>query len=57
MKSIANIALGVAVGCAVGCIAASLFVHRRVIAAVIKGQEIPEPPAWHMLHPFCNKAE
>ena len=52
MKHIANIALGLVVGCAV----ASLGVHRRVIAASIKGEPLPEPPAWHKGHPFLKKA-
>ena len=40
MKTFANILLGLIVGCAV----ASLVVHRRVIAAAIKGEPLPEPP-------------
>ena len=52
MKHIANIALGLIAGCAV----ASLVVHRRVIAGVIKGEPLPEPPAWHKGHPFLKKA-
>ena len=52
MKHIANSALGLFAGCAV----ASLVVHRRVIAAVIKGEPLPEPPAWHKGHPFLKKA-
>ena len=27
-----------------------LIIHRRVIMAWIKGEELPEPPKWH---PFC----
>ena len=52
MKHIANIALGLIAGCAV----ASLVVHRRVVAAVITGEPLPEPPAWHKGHPFLKKA-
>ena len=50
MKVFANVVLGVAVGCAV----ASLVIHRRVVAAAIKGEPLPEPPAWHTWHP-CLK--
>ena len=39
-----------------GCAVASLVVHRRVVAAVIKGEPLPEPPAWHKGHPFLKKA-
>ena len=52
MNKIAYVALGIAAGCAV----ASLIVHRRVIAAIVKGEPIPEPPAWHKAHPCMNKA-
>jgi len=52
MKHLANIALGLAAG----CIVASLVIHRRVVTAVIKGEPIPEPPAWHKGHPFMKKA-
>ena len=52
MKHIASIALGVIAGCAV----VSLVVHRRVVVAVIKGEPLPEPPAWHKGHPFLKKA-
>ncbi|ACV21450.1 Uncharacterised protein [Slackia heliotrinireducens] len=55
MKHFANVALGVVVGCAVGCAVASLVIHRNVIAAVVKGEPIPEPPAWHKNHPFMSK--
>lgn len=52
MKKLAYVALGTAIGCA----AVSLFVHRRVIAAVVKGDPIPEPPEWHKKwHPCFNK--
>ena len=52
MRTIANIALGVVVGCAV----ASLVVHRGVIAAMVKGEPLPEPPAWHAKwHPCIKK--
>ena len=37
--------VGAAVGCFVG-------VHRRVIIAAIKGEELPEAPAWHF---WCKK--
>ena len=51
MKTFANILLGLIIGCAV----ASLVVHRRVIAAAIKGEPLPEPPKWHKGHP-CLKS-
>lgn len=52
MRTFANIALGLAVGSAVAC----LVVHRRVVAAVIKGDPIPEPPEWHKAwHPCISK--
>ena len=43
MKKALFIALGVVAGCA----ATSLVVHRRVVAAAIKGDPLPEPPEWH----------
>ena len=52
MKTFANIAIGVVAGCAV----ASLIVHRRVVKAIIKGDPLPEPPAWHKWHPILKKA-
>lgn len=47
MRKAVRIALGVGAACMVAC----AVVHRRVIAAVLKGEEIPEPPAWHKGHP------
>ena len=38
------------------CLAYMVFVHRRVIIAAIKGEPLPEPPAWHKGHPFLKKA-
>ena len=52
MRHLANITLGLIAGCAV----ASLVIHRRVVAAIIKGEPIPEPPAWNKRHPFLKKA-
>ena len=52
MKTIAKIALGVVAGCAV----ATLVIHRRVIIAAVKGEPLPEPPAWHKGHPCLKKA-
>ena len=37
------------IGAAVGCL---VYVHRRVILAAIKGEELPEAPAWHF---WCRK--
>ena len=51
MKKIACIALGAALGCAV----VSAVAHRRVIAAMVKGEPLPEPPEWHKGHPFLKK--
>ena len=33
-------------GAVIGC-GALLFIHRRVIAAAINGDPMPEPPEWH----------
>ena len=51
MKEIANIALGIVVGSVVAC----AVVHRHVIAAVIKGEPLPEPPEWHKSWHPCLK--
>lgn len=51
MKRLANIALGIAVGFT----AAWLTIHRRAIAATLKGEPLPEPPAWHIGHPGLKK--
>ena len=40
-------ALKILVGCTVASTCAMLVIHRRVIAACIKGEPMPEPPAWH----------
>ena len=49
MKTVANIALAFVAGCAV----ASLVVHRNVVAAMIKGEPLPETPEWHRKwHPY-----
>lgn len=47
MKRLANIALGICVGSTV----AWAVIHRRAITACIKGEPLPEPPAWHIKHP------
>lgn len=47
MKKAAYIALGIGATCMVAC----AIVHRRVIAAALKGEPMPEPPAWHKGHP------
>ena len=36
------------------CFGALLWIHRRVIAACIKGEPMPEPPAWHF---WCRRKE
>ena len=52
MRTIANVALGFVAGSAVAC----LVVHRRVGIALVKGEALPEPPAWHKKwHPFFTK--
>ncbi len=33
-------------------LAAFLFIHRRVILAMIRGEELPEAPEWHK---HCRK--
>ena len=35
---------GVVVGVLVGC---CLYTHRRVIKAVVSGEEMPKAPSWH----------
>ena len=50
VKKACFIALGVAAGCAVAC----LVVHRRVVVAAVKGQPLPELPAWHTWHGCCK---
>jgi hypothetical protein len=50
MKTFAS----VLIGAFVGCVVASAIVHRRVIAAAINGDPMPEPPEWHKNHP-CFK--
>lgn len=52
MRTIANVALGLVAGSAV----AYLVIHRRVVIALVKGEAVPEPPAWHKKwHPFLSK--
>ena len=55
MEKAANVALGVAAGCIVGCAVASLVIHRHVVSAVLKGEPLPEPPAWHKKWHPCFK--
>ncbi len=43
-----------ALGCCVGATCCWLFIHRKVVKAVLTGGEIPEPPTWHP-HPTCHK--
>jgi hypothetical protein len=33
--------------CTLACCGALLVIHRRVIAAYISGEDMPEPPEWH----------
>ena len=47
MRKVAAIVLWAA---AIGAVA-HLVVHRRVVAAMLNGDPIPEPPAWHKNHP------
>ncbi len=46
MKKTINITLGF---CAAS-MAAYAIVHRKVIRAMVKGEPLPEPPAWHVWH-------
>jgi hypothetical protein len=46
MKTAANIALGLFIG---GVVAWTV-IHRHAISACVKGEPIPEPPAWHFGH-------
>ena len=51
-------AFKIAVGCAAVSTCCMLVIHRRVIAACIKGEPMPEPPEWHKkCFPCCFKAE
>jgi len=40
-------AIGIAAGVIAVSAAACLIVHRRVVVALVKGEPLPEPPAWH----------
>ena len=53
MRTFANIALGIAVGSAVAC----LVVHRKVVAAILAGAPVPEPPEWHKKFHPCFPAK
>ena len=54
LEKLAWCALGIV---AVGTIACAI-VHRRVIAAVLTGSPMPEPPAWHkQWHPAVKGAQ
>ena len=51
MRNLVNIALGLAAGSVV----AFLVIHRRAISATVKGEPLPEPPAWHKaIHPLMK---
>ena len=52
MCKIAKTILGVAV---IGVVACAV-VHRRVIAATIKGEPLPEVPEWHKSWHPCVKS-
>lgn len=48
----------IAVGAVIGCTVVSLVAHRRVIAAMVKGEPLPEPPEWHKSwHPCLKDAK
>ncbi len=39
---------GILIACMVGAIlGVCAFIHRRVILALIRGEELPKAPAWH----------
>ena len=46
MKKIFNMALAIGAVSMIGC----AIVHRRVIGAMLTGEPLPEPPAWHTWH-------
>ena len=48
-------ALYITLGAGAVCMLACAIVHRRVIAAMVKGEPLPEPPAWHKGHPYMKK--
>lgn len=51
-------AFKIAIGCAAVSTCCMLVIHRRVIAACIKGEPMPEPPKWHKkCFPCCFEAE
>ena len=49
MEKLKKALIWCAIGAVVGCL---VYVHRRVILAAIKGEELPEAPAWHF---WCRK--
>ena len=51
MSKIVKVAVGVVV---VGTVACAIA-HRRVIAAMIKGESLPELPEWHKAWHPCAK--
>lgn len=53
-ENIMKKALYVALGASAVYMVTWAIVHRRVIAAMVKGEPLPEPPAWHKGHP-CAK--
>ncbi|MBO5994149.1 MAG: hypothetical protein J6Q41_01390 [Firmicutes bacterium] len=47
----------IAVAAAGAIIACGLFAHRRVICALINGEEMPKAPAWHVWVPEDMRRE
>lgn len=43
-------AIGITLGIYAVSVVACAIVHRRVIKAMVKGEPLPEPPAWHVWH-------
>ena len=51
MNTFAKITIGAVIGSSICC----AIVHRRVIAALVTGSPMPEPPEWHKHHPAHKK--
>ena len=55
MKSFGLGALCLVGACTLGSMACWAIIHRRPIAAALKGEPLPEPPEWHTWHTACKK--
>ena len=48
-----NSAMKAMIGCTAVACGALLVIHRRVLAAYINGDPMPEPPEWHKKYFKC----